>query len=621
VTFTPMLHEILLSLVGHTGDIIIRKLFRDTQSVCGFAVAPDIAFLSSSEKEAINQTCNLGFFYCLIDAFVTSNLRLGVTSLGGVLNEQNGIDNQVGLYVRALSVGLGEILDGYRASILKLEQDILGSSVNFPLSKVHYQLREFFIVLPPLSALVQEITSSNQGPGTGLHGGHLLNYLHKKSLTGVDSVKYTFQRLLFHCHKVFFNQVSSWLVHGLITDPFHEFFVQRIQGAPVLDAHGEHDKELHSNITVPSHDWNSQYTLRLSMLPTAYIPVSVANKMLFIGRAVCILQHPSADSDVHGLLPHSEVVESAQSLHQLRETEHFDLMKVEFEVDRIRSKVSRYLWDLVVLKSDLQGHLLALKDFYLLGRGEFFQCFLDEAAVMMSRPPGPRAARDIHKGPFQTAATKLGLDESPYFKRLSFQMDEASFDFQGFSDADLPKSNVKSGIITLGSASLLGTCIQLSGHTASQAGAAWFTPRQVVEKGFETTFAVQVNANTHSAVDDLGFREGFAFVLQSDGMQSLPVKMANPASSSDTPLVGAIISRASLAHPSLSTSPPLPSLSSPLHSCSPVFYLAAPHFPAPRPPLPLLSLGWTSTQAVRCFFPLQRQCLSLFRSWRRHAPV
>jgi hypothetical protein len=286
------------------------------------------------------------------------------------------------------------------------------------------------------------------------------------------------------------------------------------------------------------------------MLPTAYIPVSVANKMLFIGRAVCILQHPSADSDAHGLLPHSEVVEAAQSLHQLRETEHFDLMKVEFEVDRIRAKVSRYLWDLVVLKSDLQGHLLALKDYFLLGRGEFFQCFLDEAAVMMGRPPGSRAARDIHNGPFQTAATKLGLDESPYFKRLSFQMDEASFDFQGFTEADLPKSTVKSGLICLGSASLIGPVLQLAGHTASQAGAVWFTPRQVVEKGFETTFSVQVKANTHIAVNDSKFREGFAFVLQSNGMQSLPVKMANPANSAEAPLVSAPPPLLSLVPPS-----------------------------------------------------------------------
>ena len=51
-----------------------------------------------------------------------------------------------------------------------------------------------------------------------------------------------------------------------------------------------------------------------------------------------------------------------------------------------------------------------------------------------------RAARDINHGPFQNAATKLGVDESPYFKRLSFQMNEPSFHFPKFAESHFPKS-------------------------------------------------------------------------------------------------------------------------------------------------------------------------------------
>lgn len=536
-----MLHEILLALVGHTGDIIIRKRYPDTRSVCGFHVAPDISFLSRSEKEATNQTCNIGFYYCLIDAFVTSNLRLGVTSLGGV-SAGPDVDNEVGLYVRALSVGLAEVLAKYRASVLQLEQEILASPVNYPLSKLHYHLRDYFVILPPLSALVQQITSSKQGPGTGLHGGHLLNLIYKKSLTGIDAVRVTFKRLLFHCHKVLFNQVSSWLVHGLITDPFQEFFVQRIKGNSsgiTPDAKGEDEEGEGQTVAVhallTAHDWNSQYNLRLSMLPTAYIPVSVANKILFIGRAVCILQHPSVSG--HGLLPHGEGVEFAKALHKLRETQDFDLMKVELEVNRIRAKVSRYLWELVVKKSKLQAHVKALKDFFLLGRGEFFQCFLDEAETMMSRPPGPRAARDINNGPFQNAATKLGVDESEYFKRLSFQMDQSTFNFPNFTEVDFPKSTVKSGLICLGSSQLVGESLQLTSHASSQSGAVWFSPRKVIERGFVSNFMIHIKANPHSFDDEPDFREGFAFVLQNDGMQSLPIKTYNPTNAEQIPLV------------------------------------------------------------------------------------
>ena len=37
-------------------------------------------------------------------------------------------------------------------------------------------------------------------------------------------------------------------------------------------------------------DWNSLFTLRLSMLPTSYIPATLGQKILFIGKAVKVLQ-------------------------------------------------------------------------------------------------------------------------------------------------------------------------------------------------------------------------------------------------------------------------------------------------------------------------------------------
>jgi hypothetical protein len=36
-------------------------------------------------------------------------------------------------------------------------------------------------------------------------------------------------------------------------------------------------------------EWNSVYTLRISMLPSSYFPPSLAEKILFIGKAVRVL--------------------------------------------------------------------------------------------------------------------------------------------------------------------------------------------------------------------------------------------------------------------------------------------------------------------------------------------
>jgi hypothetical protein len=50
------------------------------------------------------------------------------------------------------------------------------------------------------------------------------------------------------------------------------------------------------------------------------------------------------------------------------------------------SQVSALLWGLVHHRCDLTGHLEALKSYFLLGRGDFYQQFLDE--VRGSRPAG-----------------------------------------------------------------------------------------------------------------------------------------------------------------------------------------------------------------------------------------
>lgn len=36
-------------------------------------------------------------------------------------------------------------------------------------------------------------------------------------------------------------------------------------------------------------EWNSVYTLRISMLPTNYFPPTLADKILFIGKALRVL--------------------------------------------------------------------------------------------------------------------------------------------------------------------------------------------------------------------------------------------------------------------------------------------------------------------------------------------
>ena len=131
-----------------------------------------------------------------------------------------------------------------------------------------------------------------------------------------------FSRILFVCHKVFYHQVNAWLVHGQLIDLTEEFFIHKVEnqsslreGPPVNDG----DKSVRdldvtraSGLTTNTQgmnvvstilamksekneddsmaeEWNSLFTLRLSMLPTSYIPATLGQKILFIGKAVKVL--------------------------------------------------------------------------------------------------------------------------------------------------------------------------------------------------------------------------------------------------------------------------------------------------------------------------------------------
>jgi len=47
-------------------------------------------------------------------------------------------------------------------------------------------------------------------------------------------------------------------------------------------------------------------------------------------------------------------------------------------IDRMRRSVAGLLWTLVLHRSDLLGNLTSLRNYFLMGRGDFFQQFLDE---------------------------------------------------------------------------------------------------------------------------------------------------------------------------------------------------------------------------------------------------
>jgi hypothetical protein len=72
------------------------------------------------------------------------------------------------------------------------------------------------------------------------------------------------------------------------------------------------------------NDWNMSYTLKISMLPHSYIGLSLANKILFIGKAVMILQ--SKRNKAEDRIPQEELEAFSDAIMKMQRLEEINVV-------------------------------------------------------------------------------------------------------------------------------------------------------------------------------------------------------------------------------------------------------------------------------------------------------
>lgn len=489
-----MLHELLLSLLGYTGDLIIDE--REHQKSIGlspddpisdqstFKLASDISFIEPSERDIIERTITLGFYYRELDRFATKSRNLSWIGSGNVspisrtavLLEEKTKNQSV--YRRAIANGIVEFLAIYRSVVLHMEQKLLSDPLPI-LATVTQSLNKFFVLLPPLYELILEIERN------GICGGKVLNLLHKRAHCGVPEVQACIQRLLWHGHQVMYNQLASWMVYGILHDQYGEFFICEQEG------NSKHDSASHMNMAEKLarmavkdgslSDWHLGFHISLDMLPE-YIPMHVAESILFAGKAIRVLRNPSSafrSADARHkklmadeLLPQLEADKIESMLKNLKESSEFHKRSFEGAVDSIRAIAASHLWQLVVVRADLNGHLKAIKDYFLLAKGDFFQSFLEESRQLMRLPPRQSTAEADLMVPFRLAVTKTISDDDKYFSRVTLRMPAIGTNIKS-SKVDVPKSKYVDGDSGLSSDTGLETSLDGWDGIALQYSVDW----------------------------------------------------------------------------------------------------------------------------------------------------
>ncbi|KAB2069241.1 hypothetical protein ES319_A08G084000v1 [Gossypium barbadense] len=460
------------TLVGCTGDLIIgeRKhhkslgipLYPDApiSDQCCFKLASDISFIDRSERDLIERLIALGFYYRELDHFTAKSRNLSWIRSGDVSpsNRASELSNhkteEPSIYRRAFANGLVEVLSVYSSVVLQIEEKLLSetmpilaiaiqglnkvlslASFIFSLSFSQFTSfffigRSYFVFFLPLYELVLEIERDD------LRGGKLLNLLHKRFHCGVPELQACIQRLLWHGHQVLYNQLASWMVYGTLQDHHGEFFIRRQEaqnmehGSSIPDT-SEKLARLSADDT-SSMDWHLGFHIFLDMLPE-YIHMHAAESFLFaVSRCSSKQQTGKGSQNVHESAAHHPFHKKPISGRLTGEE-----LLPQSEADKIETMLQDL--KLVVVRADLNGHLKALKDYFLLAKGDFFQCFLEESQQLMRLPPHQSTAEIDIMVPFQMAAIKTISQEDKYFSGVSLRMPSFGITVKS-SQVDLSKT-------------------------------------------------------------------------------------------------------------------------------------------------------------------------------------
>ncbi|KAF3833032.1 hypothetical protein F7725_026697, partial [Dissostichus mawsoni] len=426
-----MIHELLLALSGYPGTIFTWN------KRTGLQVSQDLPFLHPSETSVLNRLSKLGSDYIRFTEFIELHT--------GHVHQQEHHTNQPnqtglhGIYLRAFCTGLDSILQPYRQALLDLEQEFLGDP-HLTISHVNYKLDQFQLLFPSVMVVVETIKSQK------IHGCQILETVYKHSCGGLPPDSCCVPRVMY-------KQLAAWMLHGLLLDQSEEFFVKQGPSAGGAAANQEEEEEdlglgglsgkqlrelqdltpdsvllcgggqrliEEENMLAPSLQ---QFSLRTEMLPS-YIPIRVAEKILFVGESVQMFEnhnHSHSPSRAGSILKHQEDLFAA-GLHRLKQQPLFSLVDFENLIDHIRSTVAEHLWTLMVEESDLLEQLKIIKDFYLLGRGELYQVFIDLAQHMLKTPPTAVTEHDVNVA-FQQAAHKVLLDDDNLLPLLHLTVD------------------------------------------------------------------------------------------------------------------------------------------------------------------------------------------------------
>jgi gamma-tubulin complex component 3 len=203
-------------------------------------------------------------------------------------------------------------------------------------------------------------------------GGQLISLIHGFSSSHGDPMVGTFaERLLVHVTRPFYDMLRQWIYDGELSDPYHEFFVSE------QDPNATNDTQDGRSRGGASSVWEDKYKLNEDMVPSI-ITQDFAQKVFLIGKSLNFIRYGCGDSQW------VEEYSKAAS----KELRYGDTATLETWIDEAYKTTMARLIHLMAEKFHLFEHLKALKNYILLGQGDFIALLMESLSSNLDRPAG-----------------------------------------------------------------------------------------------------------------------------------------------------------------------------------------------------------------------------------------
>lgn len=263
-------------------------------------------------------------------------------------------------------LGLVATLEGQiRRALAQLSEEPAHQGVSkagVTLKRCVIWIREPTMGLRLMSLMVEESKSKK--------GGELISLIHSFSLNHGDPYVMAFaERLLSDVTRPFYDMLRQWVYDGELSDPFGEFFVSEQSEDEINEASGNEGKGGATSV------WEDKYKLNDKMVPTI-VTDDFAKKVFLIGKTLNFIRYGCGDA----------AWVDTYSKEASKELQYGDTANLERSIgDAYKTTMARLI-DLMANKFKLFDHLQALKQYMLLGAGDFIAVLMESLSSNLDRP-------------------------------------------------------------------------------------------------------------------------------------------------------------------------------------------------------------------------------------------